>query len=118
MSCSIFQPGDAAAPSNWGGGCARDVGARSGKNNQMRSRAGSLNGELSVLFPKVIKVEPVIGRQAAVMFQAVGVALGPLLNLLLSMLPVDRELLGEQLEMNLVTIASAVEPEEENNRHL
>jgi hypothetical protein len=84
----------------------------------MRNRAGSLNGRLSLLFPKVIKIEPVVGRQAAVMFQAVGVALGPLLNLLVSMLPVDRDLFGEQLELDLVTIASAVESEEENDRHL
>ena len=95
MSCSTFQPGDAAVPSDWGGGCARDIGARPGKNNQMRSSAGTLNGELSLLFPKVIKIEPVIGRQAAVIFQAVGVALGPLLNFLVSMLPVDRDLFCE-----------------------
>src|SRR5580765_2044145 len=118
MSCSTFQPGDSAARSDWGDGCARHIGARPGKNNQMRSRAGSLNGQLSLFFPKVIKVEPVVGRQAAVMFQAVGVALGPLLDLLLSMLPVDRDLIGKQLEMNLVAVASAVEPEEENDRYL
>ena len=84
----------------------------------MRNRAGSLNDQLPLLFPKVIKVEPIVGRQAAVVFQAVGVALGPLLNLLVSMPSVDRDLLGEQLEMDLVAIASSVEPEEENDRHL
>ena len=84
----------------------------------MRNRADSLNGQLLVLFPKVIKIEPIVGRQAAVMFQAVGVALGPLLNLLVSMLPVDRDLLGEQLEMDLVAVASTVKPEKEDDRHL
>src|SRR4026207_968208 len=118
MSCSTVQPGTSAARSDWGDDCARDIGARSGKNNQMRSSAGSLNGQLSVLFPKVIKIEPVVGRQAAVMFQAVGVALGPLLNFLVSMLPVDRDLFCEQLELNLVAVASTVEAEEENDRHL
>src|SRR4029077_15204757 len=118
MSCSTFQPGDSVARSDWGDGCARDIGARPGKNNQMRSRAGSLNGQLSLLFPKVIKIEPVVGRQAAVMFQAVGVALGPLLNFLVSILPADRDLFGEQLELYLVAVAAAVEAEEENARHL
>src|SRR6185436_11578523 len=118
MSCSIFQPGDSASCSDWSDGWARDIGAGPGKNNQMRNRAGNLNGQLSLLFPKVIKIEPVVGRQTAVMFQAVGVPLGPLLNLLVSMLPVDRDLFCEQLEMNLVAVPSAVEPEEENDRHL
>src|ERR1041384_7623939 len=112
MSCSTFQPGDSVARSDWCDDCARDIGAGSGKNNQMRNRAGSLNGDLSLFFPKVIKVEPVVGRQA------VGVALGPLLNFLVSMLPVDRDLFCEQLELDLVAVAAAVEAEEENDRHL
>jgi hypothetical protein len=95
MSCSTFRSGDAAPRSVWDGGCARDIGARPGKNNQMRSRAGSPNGELLLLFPKVIKIEPVVGRQAAVIFETVGVVLGPLLNLLVSLLPVDRDLFCE-----------------------
>ncbi len=51
-------------------------------------------------------------------FQAVGVTLGPLLNFPVSMPSIDRDLFGEQLEMNLVAIPSAIQPEKEHDRHL
>ena len=118
MSCSTFQPGDSASRSDWGDGWARDIGAGPDSHKQMMNSAHSPNEQLPVLFPKIIKVEPVVDRQVAIKLQSVCVALGPLLNLLVSMLSVDRDLFGEQLELDLVTIASAVEPEEENDRHL
>ena len=76
MSCSTFQSVDPAS-SDRGDVWATDIGAGLGKNNQMRNRTGSLNDHLPLFFPKVIKVEPVVGRQAAVVFQAVCVALSP-----------------------------------------
>src|SRR5680860_742710 len=117
MSCSTFQPVDPASRSDCGDVWAPDIDAGHRKNDPIRTKAGSLNDTLPLFFPKIIKVEPIVGRQTAVVFQSVGVTLGPLLNLHVSMPSVDRHLIGEQFEMNLVAIPSAVKPEEEHDRH-
>src|SRR5512132_3948954 len=118
MSCSAFQPVDPPSRSVCGEVPARDIGARHRKTDQAKNQAGRFKRRLRLLSPKIIKVEPVVGRQAAVAFQAVGVALGPLLNLRVSMLSVDRHLVGEQLEMHFVAIASAIQPEKQHHRRL
>src|SRR3989442_8999820 len=114
MSCSTFQLVDPPSRSVCGDVSAEDFAAGPSKKAQMRNTLGSLNHRLLLFCPKIIEVEPVVGCQATVVFQAIGVALGPLLNLLVSMLSIDRDLLGEQLEMLLVTIPSTVEPEEKD----
>ena len=84
----------------------------------MWNRASRPNSQLSEFFPKVIKIEPVVGRQTAVVFQAVGIQLCPLLNLLVSMPPVNLERFSKQFKMDIVAVAAAIKPKEENDRHL
>src|SRR3979409_2039577 len=71
-SCSKFQPVNRASRSDWTAAWTDEKGVGPRQHTQMRNRAGSLNHWLLLFFPKVIKMEPDVGCQAAVVSQAVG----------------------------------------------
>ena len=116
MSSPTLHLCDPVSCSNCSEVWAAYIGARPSKNNQMRSVAGRPSDQLPLFFPKIIKIAPIVSCHVAVVFQTVGITLGPLLNLLISPIPVDGHLFGEQFKMDLVADASAVKPEEKDDR--
>src|SRR3990172_12978585 len=68
--------------------------------------------------PEIIEVEPVAGSEAAVMFQALGIAPHQALDPRIALPPVDLRQVREPLDMDLIPVAAAVEPEHQRHRPL
>ena len=63
------------------------------------------------LIPKRVKVKPVVRRKPHVMLQPLDIALRPMLDVAGAVIAIQIYLLGEMLELNLVTVPAAVETE-------
>src|SRR3970282_2599728 len=61
--------------------------------------------------PKIIEVEPVVGSEAAVMFQAPGIAPDQVLDLWSALPAIDLRRVREPLDIDLIPVAAAGEPE-------
>src|SRR5262245_43755554 len=61
--------------------------------------------------PEIIEVEPIVRRAARVVSHPVGKALNRLLQLGLALGPLELQLVGERLEMQVVAIPAAVQAE-------
>src|SRR3989344_3723676 len=77
-----------------------------------------LDGAWGIRVPVIVKVEPVIRRKPAIVLEAVDVFLGPEYHILCAILPADLYTFGQELEINVITIAAAIQAEAQNNRYL
>jgi hypothetical protein len=66
---------------------------------------------LQISIPERIKVKPIVRRQSGIMFQAIDVALRPMLDVFRAMLPIQNDFVGEFFEENFIVIASTINPE-------
>src|SRR5438045_3593313 len=67
------------------------------------------------LVPERKKVKPIVRRETGVVLEPSDIALRPLLQIVGTIVPMDGDFLGEFLEVNFVTIAAAIEAEEEDH---
>src|SRR3990172_3891887 len=77
-----------------------------------------LDGAWGIRVPVIVKVEPVIRRKPAIILEAVDVLLGPARHIFCAILPADLDAFGQELEINVITIAAAIQAEAQNNRYL
>src|SRR5438132_14012634 len=77
-------------------------------------------GKMPVLrtasIPKRVKIKPIVRREPGIMFQTIDVALRPMLDVFGAMLAIQNDFVGEFLEIDFVTVASSINPEEQDDR--
>ena len=64
------------------------------------------------LIPKRIEIKPIVRRKPGVMLETIDITLRPMLDVFSAAVAIQDYLLGESLEINLVTIASTIEAKE------
>src|SRR3989344_88975 len=91
-------------------GAAARTRLTSSKHHARQANHGRkrLDGAWRIRIPVIVKVEPVIRRQPAIILEAIDVLLGPARHVLCAILPADLYTFGQELEINVITIAAAI----------
>src|SRR5688500_1628855 len=89
---------------------------RACKSQPWPSTASGTSKRMLRSAPEIIEVEPVVGREAAIVLDARGVALDPRLQLRSAVPAADIERIGKGLPMDGIAPPAEVKPEEEHHR--